>query len=190
MRKLVYYIGVSLDGYIAGPGGEYDFYPTPPEYVEWMTREFPDGMPTHLRPHVGMDPELPAQDWDTVLMGRGTYILPGEHVESPFQHLKQYVISSSLDQAEHPGVEIFAGDPVELVRELEQRDGKDIWLCGGGNLAGQLIDEIDTMILKTYPVIAGDGVSVFSGVFKPTNFTPVRRKEFDNGAQVTWFDRA
>ncbi|MBW0270685.1 deaminase [Nocardia sp. MH4] len=190
MRKLVYYIGVSLDGYIAGPGGEVDFYPTPQNYMEWMTAEFPDSIPTHLRPHIGMDPELPAKNWDTVLMGRGTYILPGEHVESPFSHLKQYVVSSSLAQADHPGVEIVSGDPAELVRELKRQEGGDIWLCGGGNLAGQLIDEIDEMVIKSYPVIAGAGVHAFTGVFKPTSFTPVRRKEFDNGTQVTWFVRA
>ncbi|WP_043646873.1 dihydrofolate reductase family protein [Nocardia thailandica] len=190
MRNLVYYIGVSLDGYIAGPRGEVDFYPTPADYVAWMSEEFADAMPTHIRAHVGVDPDLPAQRWDTVLMGRGTYILPGEHVESPFSHMKQYVVSSSLDQADHPAVEVFAGDPVELVRELKRQDGKDIWLCGGGNLAGQLIGEIDTMILKSYPVIAGAGVPVFGGVFQPTQFTPVRRKEFDSGTQVTWFERA
>lgn len=189
MRKLVYYIGVTLDGYIAGPNGEVDFFPTPKEYVDWMTPQFPDALPTHLRPHVGLDPHLPAKLWDTVLMGRGTYILPGEHVESPFQHMKQYVVSASLNQADHPGVEIYSGDPVELVRELKQGDGLDIWLCGGGNLAGQLVEEIDEIIFKSYPVIAGDGVPAFGGVFKPTHFTPVRREEFDNGTQVTWFER-
>ncbi len=189
MRKLVYYIGVSLDGYIAGSGGEVDFYPTPQNYVEWMTAEFPDAIPTHLREPFGMDPDLPAKNWDTVLMGRGTYVLPDVHIESPFSHLKQYVISSSLDQADHPGVEIYSGDPRELVRELKGREGGDIWLCGGGKLAGQLLDEIDAMIIKSYPVVAGEGVPVFTGVFKPTQFAPVRRKEFDNGTQVTWFDR-
>ncbi|MFC4124228.1 dihydrofolate reductase family protein [Nocardia rhizosphaerae] len=190
MRKLVYYIGVSLDGYIAGPGGEVDFYPTPPDYVEWMSAEFPDAIPTHVRRHVGMDPDLPAKNWDTVLMGRGTYVLPDEHIESPFGHMKQYVVSSSLAQADHPGVEIVAGDPAALVRELKRADGLDIWLCGGGTLASQLIDEIDELIVKSYPIIAGAGVPVFGGVFKPTQFAATRRKEFGNGAQVTWFERA
>ncbi|MFD3510861.1 dihydrofolate reductase family protein [Nocardia sp. NPDC058666] len=189
MRKLVYYIGVSLDGYIAGPDGEVDFYPIPPDYVAWLSTEFPDTMPTHIRPHLGLDPELPAQRFDTVLMGRGTYILPGEHVENPFQHLRQYVVSGSLAASDHPAVEIV-DDPVELVRELKRQDGLDIWLCGGGNLAGQLIDEIDQLIVKSYPVIAGAGIPAFTGVFKPTLFTPTRRHELASGTQVTWFDRS
>ncbi|MFD3748624.1 dihydrofolate reductase family protein [Nocardia sp. NPDC058633] len=189
MRKLVYYIGVSLDGYIAGPGGEVDFYPVGPEYAADLGTEFPEAIPTHLRPHIGMDVNTPNKNWDTVLMGRATYE-PGlaAGAPSPFAHLKQYVFSRSLQQ-QHPDVEIVSGDAVEFVRELKGQDGADIWLCGGGSLAGQLIDEIDQLIVKSYPVIAGDGVSVFDGVFKPTRFTPVRRREFATGTQVTWFDR-
>ncbi|MGW6427143.1 dihydrofolate reductase family protein [Nocardia sp. NPDC055053] len=191
MRKLVYYIGVSLDGYIAGPGGEYDFYPTPPEYSGWLNGEFPEAVPAHLRPHFGIDVDTPNKNWDTVVMGRGTYDPAYEAgIVSPFPHLKQYVFSSSLAPVDDPNVEIVSGDPAELVRELKQRDGLDIWLCGGGKLAAQLIDEIDEMIVKSYPVIAGDGVPAFTGVFKPTSFTPVQRKEFDNGTQVTWFSLA
>ncbi|MFC4376768.1 dihydrofolate reductase family protein [Nocardia halotolerans] len=190
MRKLVYYIGASIDGYIAGPGGEVDFYPVTQEYAASLSAEFPEAIPTHLRAQIGMDVDTPNRNWDTVLMGRGTYE-PGlaEGAPSPFAHLKQYVFSTTLEQ-QHPDVEIVAGDPVAFVRELKQRDGGDIWLCGGGKLAGQLLDEIDELILKSYPVIAGDGIPAFTGVFKPSRFTPLRRKQFDNGAQVTWFERA
>ncbi|AHH15125.1 ribD domain-containing protein [Nocardia nova SH22a] len=191
MRKLVYYVGVSLDGYIAGPAGEVEFYPRSDEMTEWMCGRHPDSIPTHIRPHVGMSVDLPAREWDTVLMGRGTYE-PGalEGVTNPYAHLKQYVVSKTLDPARYPDVEIVADDPVALVRKLKQQEGKAIWLCGGGSLAGALIDEIDEMIIKSYPVLAGGGVSVVSGTFSPTAFRPVQRREFDNGAQVTWFERA
>lgn len=191
MRKLVYYIGVSLDGYIAGPGGEYDFYPTPKEYTDWLNPEFPEAIPAHLRSHFGMALDTPNKNWDTLLMGRGTYAPAYDAgIVNPFSHMKQYVFTSSIGPIEDPNVEIVNGDPVELVRELKQQDGLDIWLCGGGNLAGQLLDEIDQLIIKSYPVIAGEGIPAFTGVFKPTLFTPTRRKDFDSGAQVTWFDRS
>ncbi|MEV0547879.1 dihydrofolate reductase family protein [Nocardia salmonicida] len=191
MRKLVYYIGVSLDGYIAGPGGEFEFYPTPPEYSGWLNGEFPEAIPVHLRPHFGIDVDTPNKNWDTMLMGRGTYAAAYDAgILSPFVHMKQYVFSSSLGPVDAPNIEIVDGDPVELVRELKQQEGLDIWLCGGGKLAGQLLDEIDQLIVKTYPVIAGEGIPAFTGVFKPTLFAPTRRKEFDSGAQVTWFDRS
>ncbi|MFE3442004.1 dihydrofolate reductase family protein [Nocardia sp. NPDC059180] len=187
MRKLVYYVAVSLDGYIAGPGDEFDFYPGTEDYTEWMCAEFPDSIPSSARPHIGMAVDAPNRDWDTVLMGRGTYEV-GE--ANPFAHMKQYVISGTLDPSVDPAVEVVAGDPVALVRELKRGDGLDIWLCGGGKLAGALLDELDELIIKSYPVVAGAGIAAFTDAFNPTLFTPIQRKNFDSGNQVNWYSRA
>jgi dihydrofolate reductase len=65
----------------------------------------------------------------------------------------------------------------------------DLWLCGGGRPAAALLPEIDELIIKSYPVVAGGGVPAFSGAFRPTSFTPTDRRSFSNGAQVTWFTR-
>ncbi|PSR62670.1 deaminase [Nocardia sp. MDA0666] len=191
MRKLVYYVGVSLDGYIAGPGGEFDMYPVSQEMSDWFNERYPEVVPTHIRPHVNLPVETPNREWDTLIMGRGTYEPALEiGVTSPYAHMKQYVVSTTLDPVDDPNVEVVADDPVALVRKLKQQDGKDIWLCGGGTLAGALIDEIDEVIIKSYPVLLGAGISAVSGNFSPTAFRPVRRQEFGNGAQVTWFERA
>ncbi|WP_327148785.1 dihydrofolate reductase family protein [Nocardia sp. NBC_01329] len=193
MRKLVYYVGVSLDGYIAGPGGEIDFYPLGDDMAAWIYARYPESVPTHIREHVGIAPDVANQHWDTLIMGRGTYepaLSAG--IASPFAHLEQYVISTTLDAIDDPTVELVRTDPVELVRRLKKEDGpqgKDIWLCGGGKLAGALIDEIDQLIFKSYPVLAGAGVPALGDHFRPALFEPVQRQEFGNGAQVTWFDR-
>ncbi|MFF0531538.1 dihydrofolate reductase family protein [Nocardia amikacinitolerans] len=188
MRKLVYYVGVSLDGYIAGPGGEFDFYPLADDMSAWVNGHYPEPMPTRIRPLVGMPVDTPNKNWDTVLMGRATY--EAGEVTSPFTHLKQYVISNTFDPSSDPAVEVVAGDAVDFVRKLKQADGLDIWLCGGGNLAAQLACEIDELIIKSYPVVAGSGIPAFAGAFTPTLFTPTRRMEFSNNAQVTWYSRS
>ncbi|MFI7664408.1 dihydrofolate reductase family protein [Nocardia sp. NPDC049526] len=191
MRKLVYYVAVSLDGYIAGPAGEYDFYPLDAEMTSWINGQYPDFVPSQARSHVGMAVDEPNKRFDTVLMGRASYEPAlSEGVTSPYAHMRQYVISSTLGPIDDPQVEVVAGDPVGLVRRLKAEAGGDIWLCGGGKLAGALLDELDEMIVKSYPVVAGGGISAFSGAFNPTLFTPTERREFGNGAQVTWFSRA
>lgn len=48
MRKLVYYAAVSLDGYIAGPDGEFDFYPMSDD-MSWIRERYPESIPTELR---------------------------------------------------------------------------------------------------------------------------------------------
>ncbi|MGW5263894.1 dihydrofolate reductase family protein [Microbispora sp. NPDC004025] len=189
MRKLVYYIGVSIDGYIAGPGGEFDFYPLGDDLMDYINEEYPETVPTHVRAHFGLD--APNKRFDTVVMGRGTYQPALDiGVTSPYAHLRQYVVSASTPEIADPQVELVPGDPIGLVRRLKKEEGGDIWLCGGGALAGSLLPEIDELIVKSYPVVAGAGISAFTGAFRPTLFTPVRSRSFGNGATVTWYDRA
>ncbi|WP_227998053.1 dihydrofolate reductase family protein [Nocardia australiensis] len=191
MRKLVYYVAVSLDGYIAGPAGEFDFYPLDSAMGEWLNGKYPEFVPVHVRPLIGMPLEEPNKRFDTVLMGRGSYE-PGVSagVTSPYAHMKQYVVSSTLGRIDDPQVELVESDPLGLVRRLKAEAGGDIWLCGGGIVAGQLLGEIDELIIKSYPVVAGCGIPAFAGEFRPTLFTPTQRKEFGNGAQVSWFTRS
>ncbi|WP_027935694.1 dihydrofolate reductase family protein [Amycolatopsis sp. ATCC 39116] len=194
MRELVYYIAVTIDGRISGPGGEYDFYPQGDEgqaaaYSAWMNERFPETVPTMMRAAFGLE-DAPNRQFDTVVMGLGAY-RPGLDLgfTSPYAHLRQYVVSSTLGPSLDPAVTVVAGDPLGLVRSLKQEEGKDIWLCGGGKLAGAVWPEIDRLVIKSYPVVAGDGIPMVDGKFDPTVFAVTERKSFDNGVVVTWFDR-
>ena len=197
-RELVYYIGISIDGRIAGPGGEFDFFPmgegeAAAEYSRWTTAEFPETVPTAFRGALGVA-DAPNKHFDTVVMGLGTY-RPAldEGITSPYAHLRQYVVSSTTDPAIDPSVTIVPGDPVGLVRRLKAEesagDGLDIWLCGGGRLAGAVFGEIDRLVVKRYPVVVGDGIPAFDRGFGPATFRVTDRRAFDNGVEITWFSR-
>ena len=190
MRKLVYYVAVTLDGYIAGPRGEYDFYPICDDMAAAMNARYPETVPSAFREQIGMPVDTPNKSWDTVVMGRGAYEPAlSQGITSPYDHMQQYVVSRTLTPVDDPRVRIVDTDPAELIRKLKLQEGLDIWLCGGGNIAGQLVDEIDRLILKSYPVIAGDGIPALSGNFVPTRFEVTAREQFGNGSQVTWLDR-
>ncbi|MEV4126891.1 dihydrofolate reductase family protein [Nocardia sp. NPDC049707] len=191
MRKLCYFVGMSLDGYIAGPGDDISFYPVGNDMWDWLKARYPETLPTHARPHIGLAVDAPNQKFDTLVMGRGTYAPAlAIGVTSPYAHMRQYVVSSSLGRIEDPTVELVEADPIGLVRRLKQEDGMDIWLAGGGQLAAQLLGEIDELVIKSYPVVAGTGTPAFAGEFNPTLFAPTERIEFGNGVQVTWLTRA
>ncbi|WP_227998054.1 dihydrofolate reductase family protein [Nocardia australiensis] len=192
MRKLVYFVGMSLDGYIAGPGGEIDHYPLPEHMLDWIRTEYPETLPTHARPHLGLAADEPNRKFDTLVMGRGTYD-PALAIgtTSPYAHMRQYVVSSTLGRIDDPSVELIERDPIGLVRALKQEDGLDIWLAGGGKFAAAVLDEIDELVIKSYPVVSGAGIPAFAGEFRPTLFTPTRRAQVSaNGTQVSWFARA
>ncbi|MEU4251975.1 dihydrofolate reductase family protein [Amycolatopsis sp. NPDC026612] len=189
MRKLTYFVGVSIDGMIAGPDGETDFHPLAPDMVAHVRAEFPETMPTHIRPLIGMAADTPNKRYDTVLMGRGTYQPAMDAgVASPYAHLRQYVVSRSLTEVADPAVTIVPGDPRALVQQLKAADtGLGIWLCGGADLAGQLLPEIDELVVKSYPVVAGGGVPMFRGGFGPRGFTPAEVLTFGHGGTITTY---
>ncbi|SDH92010.1 Dihydrofolate reductase [Sinosporangium album] len=192
MRKLVYYIGVTIDGRIAGPGGEFDFLPLGGDedegaaaYSAWMLEHYPETIPTHGRIPLGLT-DAPNVHFDTVVMGLGTYRPALDAgITNPYAHLRQYVVSTTLGVGPDPEVTVVDGDPLTLVRSLKQEEGKDIWLCGGGKLAGTLMPEIDRLVVKSYPIVAGAGIPAIDGGFDPVHFTVTDRRLFGNGVTVT-----
>ncbi|WP_067825544.1 dihydrofolate reductase family protein [Nocardia inohanensis] len=192
MRNLTYFVGMSLDGYIAGPNHDIAPFQASPDFWTWLAAEYPETLPAHVWSHFGIAEGTHPAHFDTLIMGRNTYEpaqLAG--IDSPYPHMnRQYIVSSTLTAIDAPGVELVNGDPVALVQRLKKEEGQDIWLAGGGNLAAQLMDEIDELVIKSYPVIIGDGTKALAGNYNPTQFQLTDRKSFDNCTQVSWFTRA
>ncbi|MBP2379346.1 dihydrofolate reductase [Microbacterium phyllosphaerae] len=189
MRELTYYIGVTLDGFIAGPADEVDFYPVTPAFAETLGTELADIQPAHVRAGRGGVDE-PLTRFDTVVMGRRTFepaLQAG--ITDPYSQLRTVVFSRSLDDPGEPNVELVRTDPVERVRELKNEEGLGIYLAGGAVLAGVLLDEIDRLIVKKYPVIVGAGIPMARNEFSPTHFALDQVRSFDNGCVVLEYSR-
>ncbi|MEU8132773.1 dihydrofolate reductase family protein [Streptodolium elevatio] len=189
MRKLTYYISQSIDGFIAAPDGGFEHLMPFVDVHKWIVAEYPETLPAFIHEAMGVDG--PPRVFDTVIMGRATYE-PGVeagHV-SPYPHLRQYVVTSTITESLSPDVTLVAGDPLETVRALKAEDGDmGIWLAGGATLAGALFDEIDELVLKTYPIISRSGIPLFYGDFEPRRFTPKETLRFDDGGSVTRYVR-
>jgi dihydrofolate reductase len=138
-RRVRYQVAASLDGFIAGPRGEYD----------WIV----------------MDPAIDFaalyREFDTVLMGRNTYeTMTAQGGNGAMPGLDVIVFSTTRTPQAFPGVRIVNHDPGQDVAALKQQPGRDIWLFGGGKLFRSLLDAgvVDTVEIAVMPVLLGDGI--------------------------------
>ncbi|MEU9864853.1 dihydrofolate reductase [Streptomyces sp. NPDC047971] len=191
MRKLTYYIACTIDGFIGDPKGDatslYKFVDAP--YLEYMNGAYPETIPAQGREALGID--AANKRFDTVVQGLGSYQLALDiGVTSPYGHMRELVATRSLTESPDPNVELIADDLVGRIRELKAEDSPlDIWLCGGSQIAGELIEEIDELIIKTYPQVYGSGMPMFGAGFEPRDFELGEVRTFDNGVLVRTYTR-
>ncbi|MBD0862865.1 dihydrofolate reductase [Gordonia sp. zg691] len=182
MPELVYYVAVSLDGYIAGPEGQFDAFLIEGDHMAGVNEHYADTLPTHIAEALGIDQR--GGSFGAVLMGAETYAVGLPDAPSPYRHLDQYVVTHRRHDPAG-GVTFTDRDPVELVRELKAQEGRDIWLCGGGNLATQLIGEIDRLVLKRQPLLFGNGIPLFApGTYLPRLLERIACRDFASGVSM------
>ena len=176
MRKVVLGLGISLDGYIARKNGA----------VDWLSMDWD-------------------YDWtaffktiDVVLMGRKTWdaalgMTPKPKSKSkkkasnPYGAMETYVFSNTLQDSGGEGVGIVSGNLKEFIGNLKAKDGKNIWLSGGGELAKSFLDEdlVDEIYLGVTPLLLGAGLPLFPELIRevPLRFVSCnvcRHKKEDN----------
>ena len=139
MRRLRYQVAVSLDGFIAGPNGDFD----------WIV----------------MDPSIDFaalfSEFDTAVMGRKTYeVMKAQGGDGAMPGMEIVVFSRTLPATATPGVRVVNDDPGKVVAALKAKRGRDIWLYGGGELFRSLLDAglVDTVEVAVIPVLLGAGI--------------------------------
>lgn len=192
MRRLVYYVATTLDGFIAGPdGGDpsgAEFFPVTPDLVEFIVSHYPETLPGPARDAMGISGE--GQHFDTVVEGRASYELGlAAGLTDAYPHLRHLVVSTTLAGRDDLPVEVVTADPLARMRALKDEDGKDIWLVGGGTLAHALLPEVDRLVLKVNPSVIGAGIPLFAGDFSHARFEHVDQVDLAGGVRVVTLDR-
>jgi dihydrofolate reductase len=162
MRRVLYRVAASLDGFIAGPNGE----------IDWIV---PD--PT-------VDFASLYESVDTVLLGRRTYELTLQPGAPPWPAgWRIYVCSRTLDAAQHPGVTVVSENVDTTVAALRAEPGRDIWLFGGGSLFASLLaaDLVDDIEVALMPVLLGGGTPLVSSGAPRTRLTLARSNASPSG---------
>lgn len=163
MRKIILGLAVSLDNFIEGPHGEYDWCFTDQDY----------GMGEFLK------------DIDAIFYGRKSYEMmmkASEGGENPFAGKTDYVFSNTWHR-DGRDFKLVTGDVVSEVKRIKAMDGKNIWLFGGASLTASLMNAglVDELWLAIHPILLGKGKLLFSDIEKRVKLKLLEHKAYSSG---------
>ena len=170
-RKIIAYLAISADGYIARPDGD----------VEWLNR-LPKGNDYGMKTfYAGID---------TILWGRGTYdwLLRyyrklGKTTGIFDTSRKNYIFSTKPPKQPADGVEFVKGPVKAFAQRLRKRPGKHIWMMGGAGLLASFMDvgEIDEVEMHVIPVFIGKGIPLMTPRHRDVALKLLATKRYSDG---------
>lgn len=167
MRKLILGLAVSLDGYIEGPNGEYDWCFTDQDYGlnDFFARI------------------------DALFIGRKSYAIAQQYAEANngeivpgMPPITEYVFSKTLPSVKS-GAVLVAGDTIAEARHIKALPGKDIWLYGGAELTDAFLKAglVDELWMSIHPILLGSGKLLFRPHENRMPLTLLESKTYDTG---------
>jgi dihydrofolate reductase len=164
MRKLTGAVFTSLDGVMQAPGGA----------EEDPTSNFRHG--GWVQPLWGADmgpfEGVIMGEYD-LLLGKRTYDIfaaywpynQDDPIGEKFQRIDKYVLTHSDEPLEWENSHKLSGDTAEAIAELKRSEGRDLLIQGSSTLYPPLLSAglIDRLMLMTFPIILGEGKSIFDG---------------------------
>ncbi len=173
-RKVILYIAMSLDGYIAKPGDDLSFL----SIVEQTGEDY--GYNSFIR------------NVDTVILGRKTYDWVMKQVpEFPHSNKEVFVVTRQSRPAAG-SVNFYNGDLGDLISSLKQKNGKNIFIDGGAELVNALMKNklIDEFIISIIPIFLGDGIALFKPGYQEQKLKLVNSTSFSSGLVQLYYKKA
>ena len=170
MRKVILYVAVSADGYIARENGDVDWldaYHGDFGYKEFMSRI------------------------DTVVMGYGTFEKSLSFGDPDiFKGHAYYIFTRNHTDVTHDDVEFVTEEPREFMERLKNTSGKDIWLMGGGQLVRSFLeaDLVDEIMIFMIPTILGSGIPLFPPPARQLELTLINTESYEEGVTLLHYE--
>jgi dihydrofolate reductase len=165
-RKLILYIAMSLDGFIAKTDGDISF-------LSAVEKEGED---------YGYSKFI--ESVDTIILGRKTYDkILSMGFDLPYYGNRSVYVLTRSSQPDSGTIQYYSGNLPDLISHLKSVEGKNIYCDGGAETVHQLIqnDLIDEVIVSIIPVLLGDGICLFKGGSQEKKLQLMSEKSFEKG---------
>jgi dihydrofolate reductase len=179
MRKIISFMHMSLDGFVAGPNGEMDWIKVDEEIFDYVGQRINEG--------------------DTALYGRVTYQMMESYwptagddpnaSKHDIEHSKWYkkvrkvVLSKTMKDANLTNTKIISDNLSDKINEIKQLGDKEIAVFGSPTATHSLIqlNLIDGYWLFVNPIILGRGIPLFADVKDKTKLKLLTSRQFTCG---------
>ncbi len=175
MNNIIYYVAISLDGYIAGENDDISKFILQGDGVEKYRSDL--------------------SEFRTVIMGRKTYEFGYQYGLEPGQpaypNMEHHIFSDTLEIDNLSETVRIEKISVDRVNEIRKNAKSDIYLCGGGQFAGWLLDngQIDQLKLKLNPIVLGNGTRLFGTSITSESWKLTDKESFSDGLQILTYNR-
>lgn len=176
MRKVVLYIAMSLDGYIADSGGS----------VDWLHGQ--DSDTENIDTYSTFIKEI-----DTVVMGWKTYhqitteLSPDKWI---YSELTSYIITHRILQSIN-NIKFVQDSPCNIIQRLKQKPGRGIWICGGASIVQPLVKTslIDEYYISIIPTLLGSGIRLWGETEKEIKLKLLRTQSYNGIMELVYTRR-
>jgi len=184
MRKVIFFMLTSLDGYFAGPGADISWHNVDEEFNEFAIQQ--------------------TGEFGALLFGRVTYELMASYwpteaakrddpeIANLMNGLPKLVFSRTLEKADWDNTRLVKNNFVEEVSILKEQPGKDVAIFGSSDLAVTFIEKglIDEFRIMVNPLALGDGKPLFEGLNSKLDLKLLRTKTFKSGNVLLYYEPA
>jgi dihydrofolate reductase len=184
MRKLLFFMLISLDGFFEGPDRDINWHNVDAEFNEFALEQL--------------------NSVDMLLFGRVTYELMAGYWPSPaavtddpivaerMNSLPKIVFSKTLSGVDWQNTRLVRNDFVKEISNLKQQPGKDLIIFGSSDLAVTFIEHglIDEYRIMVNPVVLGNGKALFKGLQNKLDLELLKTRVFASGNVLLYYSSA
>ena len=187
MRKIVQFMHVSLDGFVAGPNGEMDWIKVDEEIFDYAGHRT-DGSDTALYGRVTFD--MMEGYWPTAADQPNASKHDIEH-STWYSKVPKVVLSKSMKGESKKNVTVISDNVASEVQKLKQAAGKEIIIFGSPSASHTLMQAglIDDIWIFVNPVLLGQGIPLFKGIREQVNLKLIKSHAFSCGVVCLHYER-